>query len=110
MAGVSENRQGASSMGEIDDLGLISGIVLIQHRNLFSVTGLSDCVRSSGIIYNIFIATAPAHTVSIDAYLTRVIGSFRKYEAMTAAKTTDVSRSAATRAIGARVIAQSASP
>lgn len=53
---------------------------------------------------------APALTVNIDAYLRGVIGSFRKEAAMIAANTTDVSRSAATRAIGACVIAQSASP
>lgn len=55
-------------------------------------------------------AIAPALIVMIEAYLSRVIGSFRKEAAMIAAKTTDVSRSAATSAIGARVIAQSASP
>ena len=58
--------------------------------------------------YETLIATAPAITTKTEKYRIGVMRSRRKMAAMATANTTEVSRRAATRAIGALVMAQSA--
>src|SRR4026209_1094701 len=56
--------------------------------------------------YETFIATAPAVTMKIEVNRAGVMRSLRNAAARIIAKTTDVSRSAATNAIGAGVMPQ----
>ena len=85
---------------ESDDRAMLAGMQSSEHCPGYGWTAAELRERAQ------LMAAAPATTTSIDSQRLRLTGSWSRVAAMIAPKTTEVSRSAATKEVGATVVAQ----